>query len=143
MHEAPVQAAEMILEERNSGLNLDKNDISHRIQLTKPAVLNPVEDYSHYKTSSVFLNSEDPRDAYVIENKYDVIPEIMNGKNICDFYGENHPDLNSIEIPAIKIYDTLTLEQKMHKEDINNARMAANMKSIFNKRKSISIKGFL
>ena len=82
-----------------------------------------------YKNSDENVN-------YFTKDKYDIIPEIMNGKNISDFmHNKNLKEmLEQIELPEIKDYDCLTAEEQELYEKINRCRIAANMKSHFSKR---------
>lgn len=141
IEEARNMVCEMLLSERISEKQEKLNGFVHRIKPFIPEIpLNEKSQDVHLGTNP-FLNAHE-NETYLCENKYDVIPEIFNGKNISDFMDRNI----SINLQRVvdgesdyfvREYDVLTPEQRRMYEDCNNARMHANMISHFNKRASV------
>lgn len=131
-------------------------ELSHRIKFTETAEKNEEYAYTtengevkkdHIGVNPFYLNPSE-NDTYFCKEKYDKIPEIMNGKNISDYMHCNNITqqynelLEAFDNDLIndKVYDILTPEEQELYERINRARIAANMRGIFRKR-GFNVKG--
>lgn len=114
---------------------------NHRIKSTCSETINPKTIQEPHLGVNPFLDLPE-RESYFCKDKYDIIPEIYNGKNISDFVD---PDITSKLNEVIsqqhnyvlREYDTMTPEEATLFQDCNNARIHANMMSIFRKRSSV------
>ncbi|ORD99206.1 NOG1 [Hepatospora eriocheir] len=134
-------AAEMILNDRiENKKNIETiENLLHTINTDKP--MNSYE-FNHIGENR-FFNSINYKDTYLCENKYDVIPELINGKNIIDFYmNKDFNSLKDIVIPDLKHYNTLSKEEREYYDLINDTRIQANMDSVFNKRRKVPDKSY-
>lgn len=139
--EVTTAVCNIVLEHRIEQKKNKIHEFTNRIHMTTTENLNPKYDKIHLGTNS-FLRINCDNDTYVTDpnEKYDIIPEILNGKNICDFMqnindGKNLFELlENIQLPTLKSYDCLTPEELELYEKINACRINANMKSIYNKR---------
>lgn len=115
-------------------------DFSHRIKPYVPVVLAPKYDQEHLG-QSLFLGLPE-NESYYSENKYDVIPEIFNGKNISDFLDENiqlklEEVTSMVGSDSLRRFDILSREERDKYDEVNNARMTAIMQTHFVKRSTL------
>ncbi|OQS55196.1 NOG1 [Ecytonucleospora hepatopenaei] len=154
LNSATELICESVLKERVESKKEKALDFSHRIRVTETHDKNAPYVYvdqdenvrnDHFGTNPTFKNPCE-NDAYLIKDKYDIIPELMNGKNISDYfhiesikekYEEVLREFNEMDR---KTYDIFSKEDQELLERINRARIAANMRSI-NSKRGFSVKG--
>lgn len=132
----------ILLEERTMEKQDRASGFMHRIKPAIPEVINE-KDKGEYIGSNPCLGLHE-NETYFCENKYDIIPEIYNGKNVADFIDSNIIEkLNEVIKDEDKYYlnnyEVMTAEERRMYEDCNNARIHANMMAVFNKRASVPI----
>lgn len=130
--------SERVLEKQDKVFNF-----VHRIKPFVPEVMNSKTEESGHLGQNLFLGLPD-NESYFCDNKYDIMPEIYNGKNVADFIDANIQEklqflLNEDAMQAPKFYDVMTPEQRRMYEDCNNARIHANLMAVFNKRASVPL----
>ena len=133
----------MLLNERVEEKQDKICNFTHRIKPHVPSNINEKKEEKGYLGLNLFLGLPE-NETYFCEDKYDVIPEFYNGKNIADFIDENIQEklqvlLDEEASKTPKFYDVMTPEQRRMYEDCNNARIHANMMSIFSKRASVPL----
>lgn len=133
---------EMLLAERVEEKQDKISNFIHRINPHIPEQINPKTEEAHLGTNQFFGLHEN--ETYYCENKYDIIPEIYNGKNVADFLDPRIQQklqevINQEQNYRLREYDVLTPEQRRMYEDCNNARIHASVMGVFNKRASVSI----
>lgn len=130
-----------LLAERVSEKKERMGGLGHRLRTLAPScpINDKTEEHGHLGQSQFYGLHEN--ETYFCNHKYDIIPEFYNGKNVVDFLDASIlPNLEPIASSAgseMRTYDVLTPEQRRMYEDCNNARIHANMMSIFNKRASV------
>ncbi|KAM0681020.1 Nucleolar GTP-binding protein 1 [Glugoides intestinalis] len=133
---------DMLLSERVSEKQEKMTGFLHRLNTYVPHDINE-KDIGEYLGQNQFQGLPE-NEAYYCDDKYDIIPEIYNGKNIADFLDK---DIQQKLLEVMKNepnytlgeYDVLTPEQRRMYEDCNNARIHANMMGLFNKRAAIPL----
>lgn len=138
--EARNTICEMLLSERVVEKQDKLNGFVHRIKPIIPEIINQKTASVHLGVNPILTMPE--RESYFCQDKYDIIPEIYNGKNIADFVDENILEkFNEVKSQNhhynLREFDVMTPDERMMYEDCNNARIHANMMSIFNKRASV------
>ena len=78
-------------------------------------------------------------ESYFCDEKYDVIPEIYDGKNISDFIDPNiraklEAVIEQVGNEELRRYDILSAEERQKYEDVNSARINAIMRAHFDAR---------
>ena len=134
---------DMLLNERVTEKQDKICNFTHRIKPFIPQTVNQKTEERGHLGPNLFLGLPD-NETYFCDNKYDIIPEFFNGKNVSDFLDENIQDklqvlLNEDSQQISKFYDVMTPEQRRMYEDCNNARIHANLMSVFNKRASVPL----
>ncbi|EJW05226.1 hypothetical protein EDEG_00691 [Edhazardia aedis USNM 41457] len=142
------------LEKKLNSTQIDS--IKSRIQIVKPSVIHKQEE-SLFRSDIVELESHkfekdrknyffDDCEKYVCENKYDIIPEIYNGKNIYDFIDTNAAEMfEKIENDensknTLRTYDIFTKEERKYIETIGKRKREKEILSSFNNRATIPIR---
>lgn len=132
----------ILLAERVSEKQSRVEGFAHRIKPLVPEhpINDKTEESGHLGQSQFYGLHEN--ETYFCNDRYDIIPEFYNGKNVADFLDAS--TLQNLQQVAdedhssrLRTYDVLTPEQRRMYEDCNNARMHANMMSIFRKRASV------
>lgn len=137
---ARVAVCEMLLSERIA-LKQDKvTSYMHRIRPFVPETINEPVGTNYIGMNPMYGLPEN--ETYFCNDKYDVIPEIYNGKNIADFIDSNIRErlvavLSKNGNYSLEQHDVMTPEQRRAYEDCNNARIHANMMAHFRKRASV------
>ncbi|KAI5149702.1 nucleolar GTP-binding protein [Enteropsectra breve] len=132
---------DMLLQDRLA----EKEDrISNFIHRIKPVVprneVNAIDDTNHLGTSP-FIGLHEC-ETYYCDNKYDIVPEIYNGKNVIDFIAPNieerlHKAIENDANEHERKYDILSRDERQTYEDCNNARLQAIASAHFNARSTI------
>lgn len=131
---------DILLAERVSEKQEKVAGFMHRIRPCVPGAINKKADGEYLGVNPCHGLHEN--ETYFCDNKYDTIPEILNGKNIADFVD---PEIQSKLQQVIGeehnyqlgSYDVMSPEERRLYEDCNNARIHANMMALFNKRASV------
>lgn len=131
---------DMLLRERIEDKLSRVRDFTHRIIPHVPRKINEKTEEPHLGMNPIYGLQE--TEAYFCEHKNDIIPEILNGKNISDFINPSIVDkLSPIEETeknfVEKRFDILDRETRELYEACNNARISACLKNAFNKRSTI------
>lgn len=134
---------DMLLNERVTEKQDKICNFTHRIKPYVPSNINEKKEEHGHLGPNLFLGLPD-NETYFCEDKYDVIPEFYNGRNIADFIDDHIQEKLQVLIDeeaskTPKFYDVMTPEERRKYEDCNNARIHANMMSIFNKRASVPL----
>ncbi|ELA41363.1 uncharacterized protein VICG_01604, partial [Vittaforma corneae ATCC 50505] len=131
---------DMLLSERVSEKQEKASSFMHRIEPCVPRAINERADGECLGVNPCY--GLDENETYFCDNKYDIIPEIYNGKNVADFID---PEIQSKLQQVVneecsyylREYDVMSPEERRLYEDCNNARIHANMMALFNKRASV------
>lgn len=119
----------------------DKQDracgFAHRIKPVVPFQVNEKYQGAHLGTNPVYGLHEN--ESYFCDDKYDIIPEFYNGKNVSDFIDPSIArKVQELEESArgepSRAYDILSRDERAMVEACNNARVEATMKAHFAKR---------
>ncbi|ORD95053.1 GTPase [Enterospora canceri] len=136
-------ACETILDEKVEMKQEKVDGFMHRIRVVESRQKLPIYQGSHLGTNSLSgIRMEN--EAYLTSEKYDTIPEIMNGKNIMDFYGHGNilEAVRQIDVACrnAEEYDVLNKEEYELYDQINDCRRKAVQQNIFRKR-GLVVKG--
>ncbi|KAI5169806.1 nucleolar GTP-binding protein [Pancytospora epiphaga] len=130
----------MLLNERIAEKQGRMDDLATRIRPVVPFRVNDKYDGVHLGTSPFIGLHEN--ETYYCDNKYDVIPEIYNGKNISDFIDVNITQkvdevAKLVDGDTLRRYDIMGREEREMYAACNNARIAATMRANLARRASM------